>query len=270
MKVWVNGKIIDAAGALDADDRGALLGDGLFETLPIVDGAPLRWARHIARMRHGAGVLGIVLPDDVENLEAAIRNLASTQNVSDGSARVTVLRGPGPRGVLPPSNTTPTILIAVHKGVVGAADPLRVIVAQSTRRNARSPLSQIKNTNYLDAILARREADASGCDDAVMLNTLDAVAEATSANVFCVIDGEIITPPLSDGALPGILRACILETEAVIERTLSVDDLYRADEIFLTSSLSVRPVIEIDGRAVGAKAAGPVATRLAGLPRRAR
>ena len=163
----------------------------------------------------------------------------------------------------------PTLMIAVHAGVVGNAEPMRVIVAQSTRRNARSPLSQIKNTNYLDAILARQEADSAGCDDAVMLNTSDAVAEATGANIFCVIGGEIVTPALSDGALPGIIRACIIETEAVVERTLGVDDLYRAEEIFLTSSLSVRPVIEIDGRAVGVKSVGPVATRLADMPRRA-
>ncbi len=269
MKIWLNGNIIDAVGALDADDRGVLLGDGIFETLPIIDGAPLRWWRHLARLRHGAQTLGIPIPGTLENLEAAIYDLAVVQGVDEGSVRVTLLRGPGPRGVLPPLHATPTLMIAVHAGVVGRADPMRVIVAQSTRRNARSPLSQIKNTNYLDAILARQEADMAGCDDAVMLNTSDAVAEATGANVFCVIGGEIVTPPPSDGALPGIMRACIMETEAVFERTLAVDDLYRAEEIFLTSSLSVRPVIEIDGRAVGAKNASPVATRLAGMPRRA-
>tara|TARA_R110000787_G_scaffold63679_11_gene144205 strand:- start:307369 stop:308181 length:813 start_codon:yes stop_codon:yes gene_type:complete len=269
MKVWLNGKIINAARALDADDRGVLLGDGIFETLPIIDGTPLRWARHLARLRHGAKILSIPLPDILENLEAAICDLAAAQGVAEGSARVTLLRGPGPRGILPPRQSTPTLMVAVYVGVVGNAEPIRVIVAQSTRRNARSPLSQIKNTNYLDAILARQEADSAGCDDAVMLNTSDAVAEATGANIFCVIGGEIVTPPLSDGALPGITRARIMVPEAVVERTLGVDDLYRAEEIFLTSSLSVRPVIEIDGRAVGAKRAGPVATRLADMPRRA-
>jgi branched-chain amino acid aminotransferase len=269
MKVWLNGDIVDASGALNADDRGVLLGDGIFETLPIIDGAPLRWSRHFVRLRDGAQMLGMPVSDIFKNLEAAICDLAVVQGVSEGSARVTLLRGPGPRGVLPPQQITPTLIVAVHAGVVGNPDPMRVIVAQSTRRNARSPLSRIKSTNYLDAIMARQEANMAGCDDAVMLNTSDAVAEATSANIFCVIDGEIITPPPSDGALPGIMRACIMETEAVVERTLGVDDLYRADEIFLTSSLSVRPVIEIDGRAVGAKCAGPVTARLADLPRRA-
>lgn len=269
MKVWLNGNMIDAVGALDADERGALLGDGIFETLPIIDGIPLRWTRHIARLKNSAKVLGMPLPDDVENLDIVVRDLAENQGVIEGSARLTVLRGSGPRGVLPPPNATPTLLISVHAGAVGIAEPVRAIVAQSTRRNARSPLSQIKNTNYLDAILARQEAAQAGCDDAIMLNTSDTVAEATSANVFCVLDGEIITPPLSDGALPGILRACILETEAAAERTLSINDLYRADEIFLTSSLSVRPVTKIDGHEVGAKTVGPVATRLADLPRRA-
>jgi len=269
MKVWLNGNVIDAQGALNADDRGVLLGDGIFETLPIIDAAPLRWSRHFARLRHGAQILGIPISDTSENLETAICELAAAQGVAEGSARVTLLRGPGPRGVLPPRYATATLMITVHAGVVGNAEPIRVIIAQSTRRNAWSPLSQIKSTNYLDAILARQEADAAGCDDAVMLNTSGTIAEATGANIFCVFGGKIVTPPLSDGALPGITRSCIMETETVVERTLSVDDLYRADEIFLSSSLSVRPVIEIDGRVVGPKSAGPVATRLADLPRRA-
>lgn len=269
MKVWLNGNIIDAAGALDANDRGVLLGDGIFETLPIIAGRPLRWSRHSARLQQGAQSLAIALPDGLENLETAICDLTAAQGFDEGAARVTLLRGPGPRGVLPPNTDTPTLMIAVNAARVGMTDPVHVIVAQSTRRNARSPLSQMKTTNYLDSILARQEAEAASCDDAVMLNTSDLVAEATAANIFCVIDDEIVTPPTSDGALPGIMRACIMETETVIDRSLSVADLYRATEIFLTSSLSVRPVVEIDGRIVGTHKAGPVATRLADMPRRA-
>lgn len=268
MKVWKNGHIIVAAGAIDADERGVLLGDGIFETLAVLDGRPLRLAAHVARLQVGASVLGIPLTADALMLEIAVRAVAEIESVHEGSARITLLRGPAPRGVLPPLTPRPTLLVTAATGPLGNATPLTAIVATSTRRNERSPLAGIKSTNYLDAILARAEAAQAGADEAILLNTRDAVAEATAANVFCVIDGEIVTPPCSDGALPGIMRAMVMAAETVVERTLGVAELHRAQEIFLTSSLSIRSVVRLDGVAVGSGVAGPVAARLSGLPRR--
>lgn len=269
MKVWKNGHIVDATGAIDADERGVLLGDGLFETVAVLNGRPLSLAAHVARLQAGAGVLGMPMPADALVLEIAVRAVAEIESVHEGSARITLLRGPAPRGVLPPARPQPTLLVSVAAGPLGLNQPLTAIVATTTRRNERSPLAGIKSTNYLDAILARAEAAHAGADEAIMLNTRDGVAEATAANVFCVIGGAIMTPPIRDGALPGIMRGRVLAIEEVVERTLSVADLARADELFLTSSLSIRPLVRLNGRTVGSGAPGPVAVRLGDLPRRA-
>lgn len=267
MKVWLNGDITDARGAVDADDRGVTLGDGVFETLAVIDGVPLRFERHLTRLISGAEALGIPVPIDASALHDAVRDLCGAENVTEGSVRITLLRGPAPRGVLPPDDLRPTLMITAAAGSVGHATPVRAVVASCTRRNDRSPLSAIKSTNCLDAVLAVREADETGADDAILLNTRGTVAEATAANLFCVIDGQLVTPPAMDGALPGIMRACVMETETVTERSVSVDDLKAAEEVFLTSSLAIRPVVRIDSEAVGDGAPGPVAARLENLPR---
>jgi branched-chain amino acid aminotransferase len=267
MKVWINGRIVEAAGAVDADDRGVTLGDGIFETLAVIDGVPLRFDRHLARLTSGAEVLGIPIPVGAAALNDAICGVCGAENVTEGSARITLLRGPAPRGVQPPDDPRPTLMITAASGTVGHAMPVRAIIATCTRRNDLSPLAGVKSTNYLDAILATREARDAGADDAILLNTRGMVAEATAANIFCVINGDLVTPPLSDGALPGIMRACVMETETVTERSVSVDDLKAADEVFLTSSLGIRPVAGLDGDAVGDGTPGPVAARLGDLPR---
>ncbi len=268
MKIWRNGEIVPASGAVDATDRGVLLGDGIFETLAMLGGRPKLLDRHLARLSDGAKILGIPLHADRAGLEDAIRALAADGAVEEGAVRITLLRGSGPRGVAPPADVAPTLLVAVTAMHVGIANPVEAVIAKTTRRNERSPASRLKTTNYLDAILASREAMEAGADDAIMLNTRDAVAEATSANVFCVIGGDLVTPPISDGALPGVMRERIMVQETVIERTLTTDDLGRATEIILTSSLSVRPVTVLDGQPVADGAPGPVAARLADLPRR--
>lgn len=269
MKIWLNGRIADAQGAIDARDRGVTLGDGVFETLAVLGGAPLRMPRHVARMTSGASKLGLPVPYSADELAAAIATLSAENGVTEGAARITLLRGPAPRGVLPPPSPAPTVMISIAAGVLGDGAPVRVIVSEATRRNEHSPLAAIKSTNYLDAIVAAREAAAAGADDAILLNTCGRVAEATAANVFCRLDGELVTPPVRDGALPGVMRACVIEAAPTVERSLGVDDLMRADEIFLTSSLSIRPVVTVNGAGVGDARPGPAWARLKDLPRRA-
>lgn len=267
MKIWRNGLMVDASGAIDATDRGVLLGDGIFETVAFVDRMPLRFKKHVERLERGADLLGLPVLVSSEEMLDAIACVARTEGIPEGSVRVTLLRGNGPRGVRPPDNPVPTLLITVQAGAVGLSTSVTAVVSKVTCRNERSPLSQIKSTNYLDSILARREAAAAGAEDAIMLNSKGMVAEASAANIFCLFGGVLATPPLVDGALPGVMRQCVLDQEGAVEKSLSADDLLMADEIFLTSSLSIRPVIKLDGKNIGAGTAGPVATRLADLPR---
>lgn len=270
MKVWLSGDIVDAEAAIDARERGVLLGDGVFETLALIGAAPLRLQRHVKRIGAGAEVLGIPMAENAAAVAEAISALCDIENVFEGSVRITLLRGPAPRGVLPPESPSPTLMISVAPGTVGGQSPLSVIIAKSTRRNEHSPLASIKSTNYLDAIIAAREARAAGAEDALLLNTREQVCEATAANLFCRYGDALVTPPVSDGVLPGIMRACVMDSETVTERSLSVEEVCRADEIFLTSSLAIRPVIAVDGKSVGGGKPGPVAARLCDLPRHAR
>lgn len=270
MMIWLNGQMLDAAGAIDATDRGVLLGDGLFETIAFVDRTPLRFARHLSRLEQGAAMLGMPIPAGAEILLGAIAALAESVDINEGSIRITLLRGSGPRGVLPPPAPSPTLMVQLIPGTVGLGTPLKVFVAKSTRRNEHSPLSGIKSTNYLDAIMARREADKAGADDALMLNTGGRVAEASAANVFCRFGDMLVTPPRIDGAMPGIMRQCVIDAEGATEKSLLPADLLQADEIFLTSSLSIRAIVRVDDAVIGGGMPGKVATRLADLPRRER
>ncbi|WP_040845960.1 aminotransferase class IV, partial [Nitrospirillum viridazoti] len=129
--------------------------------------------------------------------------------------------------------------------------PARVVTATVTRRNEHSPLSGVKSLNYLDQILARNEAAARGADDAVLLNIAGQVACATAATLFAMVDGALVTPRLCPAPLPGTRRAAVLAALGGEERTLVPADLSCATEVFFTSSLMVRPVVTLDGQAVG-------------------
>lgn len=247
MKVWLNGALLDAQAARIApDDRGFTLGDGVFETLRAVDGGVARLDAHLARMRRGAALLGLPVPR--VDYEQALRETLTANGLSEGALRLTLTRGPAPRGVLPPKDPAPTLLITA--GALPPATPVRLVIARITRRNEFSPLSGIKSLAYLDNILARQEAEARGADDALLLNTQGRVAETSTANVFVVKDGVLITPPLQDGALPGILRAELLRLGAV-EQSLVPEDLARVAEMFLTTSLGIRSVAEMEARPLG-------------------
>ena len=246
--LWLNGALIETATArIDPADRGFTLGDGVFETLRMQDGALLHAARHFARLQHGAGVLGVAIEYTNTALHEALLAVARAAGLKDAALRLTLTRGPAPRGLLPASNLRPTVLITAAP-LPPPLPPAHVVVARRTCRNEFSPLSRIKSLNYLDSILARQEAAEAGADDALLLNTRGHLAESSAANVFLQIDGMFLTPPVSDGALPGIQRQITLETSGAQERKITEQDLARATAGFLTNSLQIRPLASINGR----------------------
>lgn len=251
MKLWLGtGLVAQEDAHLSPFDRGFTLGDGLFETMRVRQGAVLRLKAHLARLATGAGVLGLPLP--ALDLAAALAATAEANALTEGALRLTLSRGTGPRGVLPPAEPNPTLVITATP-LPAPAPPARLVIAQGTRRNDRSPLAQVKSLNYLDNILARQEAARRGADDAVLLNTRERVAETSIANLFAVIGGDLLTPPLSEGVLPGIMRAAVL-ADGAGERPLTAEDLSRADEIFLTSALGIRSVAALEGHEVTGRA----------------
>jgi branched-chain amino acid aminotransferase len=249
--VSVNGVLgeMDAA-RIDPRDRGFTLGDGVFETIAVRRGASPRLGAHVARLRMGLQMIALDLENSDQELVDWMNALLSANNTKDAALRLTVTRGQGERGLVPPAHAKPTVLITCNP-LPPEPTPAKVIVASTTCRNDNSPLSRIKSLNYLDNIIARNEATARGADDALMLNTRGDIVCGTVANIFALVDGGLITPPIEDGALPGVARADVITLTRAEERTLSRELLARASEVFLTNALGLRPIIEIDGAVVG-------------------
>jgi branched-chain amino acid aminotransferase len=268
--VWHQGALRPVeAVRIDPTDRGFLLADGVFETMRARDGRILRLERHWARLSEGARLLDIPLPLDDPGLAAAARELLLANGFARGEAvlRLTLTRGPGPRGLAPPERPTPTLLLAAFPLPEPVA-PAHVVLVKSVRRNELSPSSRIKSTAYLDQILALREAVAAGGDEALLCNTAGRLACASAANLFLVVEGRIWTPSVAEGALPGVTRAVLLE-RARAEGWLAVEAevprhfLARAEEIFTTNAVhGIRPVASVDGRMLAGPCPGPVTSRL--------
>lgn len=249
MKIWLNGSLIDEAEARIAPtDRGLLLGDGLFETMAAENGAVPELARHHARLRRGAELLRLPVHFTPQNLAQIVAELLAANGLTLAAVRLTLTRGSGPRGLLPGDATTPTLMLTAS-AMPAASGPARLITA-GQRRDESSILSTIKSLNYLPNVLARIEAAEAGADDALLLNHAGRVAEASASNVFVRLAGRWITPPVSEGALPGVRRAVLLEAGRVQEAPVSIAELVRAEALCLGNALSMRAVASLDGRAL--------------------
>lgn len=239
--LWRDGRVLAGTQApLDHADRGLTLGDGLFDTALALNGRVAFEAEHVERLVASAGLLGI--PADAEAIRSAMRALAGRGERL--ALRTTLTRGAGPRGVRPPESPRPTLFAtAAPSGKALAFAPLR-LRPTAIARNDTSPAARLKTLGYLDAVIAAGEAAREGFDEALFRNTAGRVACAGTGNVFCVPDGRpiLVTPPLTDGVLAGIVRARLLALApsqglAVEERSLTLDDLRAARAVFVTNSL---------------------------------
>lgn len=269
--IFLHDRMVPRASArIDAGDRGLTLGDGLFETLRAYDGRPFRLEAHLARLEQGAAALGIPLPLPLERIAAAVHDtLAANQlGAGDAAIRITLTRGPGARGLLPPDKPQPTLMISASAHQPAPARAVSAIVS-GIRRNEHSPLSRLKSLNYLDNVLAQREAAGRGADEAVLLNTAGRLACAARANLFVLRGRSLLTPPASDGVLAGIARAEVLSIAPDLglqahETPLERDALAAADEAFLSNSLfEIVALGTIDDRQIGDGGAGPITARIA-------
>lgn len=229
--------------AIPLEDRGLLLGDGLFETLLAVDGDPAHLAAHLDRM--AAGCAALALPFDRDEAERRVRDVVPAEGRF--AIRLTLTAGSGGRGLDRPSVPLPR-LFATAAPSAAPEVPATAVLA-TTRRNEGSPASRLKTLSYLDNVLARAEATAAGADEAVMLNNRGELACAGAANLFWIEDGRLFTPRLDCGALAGITRARVMTLEPVEEVAAGPEVLERAEAVFLTNSLiGVRPVSRLGER----------------------
>ena len=273
MKVYINGKYRDEAEAtISVFDHGLLYGDGIFEGIRAYNGRIFKLKEHIDRLFYSAKAILLNIPMPHASMMRAVVDTCRQNDVRDGYIRLVVTRGVGTLGLNPNRCKDPSVIIIAGKIQLYPPELYQNgmdIVTVPTVRNLHSALNPaIKSLNYLNNILAKIEANNAGCEEAIMLNAEGFVAECTGDNLFVVKEGQVLTPPLTAGALYGITRKVVLELSAelghrVAETNLTRYDLFNADECFLTGTgAELVPVVRIDGRPIGDAKPGPVTQRL--------
>lgn len=275
---WLDGQLVATAVATVPVMTHTLhYGVGAFEGIRAydADGGPavFRLREHIERLFRSAAMLYVTIPFDVPALMAACTATLQANGLRSGYVRPVVFVDDGSRGLGAMNNRT-RVAIATwpwgrYLGDEGVQRGIRAQISATVRMNARSFLPKGKvNGQYVNSVLAKRAAVHAGYDEAILLDDDGNVAEATGENLFAVVRGRLLTPPLSSPILAGITRASILSLAAdlgleVQERAFARDTLLTADEVFLTGTAAeVTPVRGIDGHVIGCGARGPVTERL--------
>ncbi len=262
--VYLDGAFVPSDEAkVAADDAGLLYGRGLFETFRARRGAVYLLERHFDRLESGARTLGIALGRTLADVRAAVRELTERCGLEDARVRLTLTAGSesGPPSLLIQARAATDYPEQIYERGMSA------LVAPG-RRNETSPLVRVKSLNYLDNLLAREEARRAGADEALFMNTRGHLADGSATNVFVVREGELLTPPVEDGALPGITRGAVLELAAATrigarEVSLTLGDLQGAAEAFLTNAVAgLVPLVSVDGARVGSGKPGLLTRRL--------
>jgi len=268
--IFLNGKYIQEQDAkVEYNDRGLLLSDGIFETLRAYDGEISCLSDHYERLKKSANFLDIPFSITMGEMNEATKKLLELNELKgkNASLRMTLTRGTGPRGLLPPESVNPTLMLTAFPYAPSIAKPLKVVISD-VKRNEFSPLSNIKSLCYLDNIIARRNAAKKGADECIMLNTQGSVACASVANIFIVTSKGVITPRLEDGVLPGITRKMVIQicktnNIPIFEEKISEIDLINAKEIFITNRLiEIQPIMQINNELINEGKIGTITSQL--------
>jgi branched-chain amino acid aminotransferase len=273
MKIYIDGAYHDELNAkVSVFDHGLLYGDGIFEGIRAYNGRVFKLREHIVRLWASAKAILLNIPISQEEMTEAVLETCRQNGLRDAYIRLLVTRGVGSLGLSPNSCKRPSIVIIAGKIQLYPVEYYEkglTIITVPTTRNLHSALNPaVKSLNYLNNILAKIEAHNGGCEEAIMLNSQGYVAECTGDNLFLIKGNELLTPPLSAGALYGITRGVAIELAqkrglAVSEPNLTRYDVYNADECFLTGTgAEVIPVVKIDGREIGSGKPGAMTRAL--------
>jgi branched-chain amino acid aminotransferase group I len=268
--VYLNGALVPRSQArISPFDLGFLYGYGLFETMRAYSGRIFRLDSHLERLSKSAQLLG--LPLNACDLEKACSDTLKANKLEEARIRLTASIGEGEAIPDPPRNPKPTVLVVATSYTPPSAETYKKgykVVVASIHQNSQSPLSRLKTVNYLNQLLARREAKEKGDDEAILLNERGSLCEGSTDNIFLVSKGILITPSEESGCLPGITRHVVLELAQelgfkVAEREVRLEELLNADEAFLTSSLiELMPITEVNGKSIGKSKTHKVTKRL--------
>jgi branched-chain amino acid aminotransferase len=268
--VYLNGDLIPIDKAnISILDYGFLYGYEVFETMRAYNGIVFRLDRHLNRLANSAQMLQI--PVDSAMLESAVVNTVQANDLKEARIRLAVSIGRGSSAPDLHSCISPTVLVVAAAytpyGQETYKKGYRAIVS-SIRRNSQSPVSGMKTANYLENLLARREAQSQGMDEAIFLNEKNQLSEAATSNIFLVSKNILKTPGKESGILPGITRDIVLKLAAnsgfgALETDINIEELLASDEIFLTNTvMEIMPVVAVNGKMIGSGEPGNITRKL--------
>ena len=276
--VNVNGRIVDREHAVvSVFDHGFLYGEGVYETLRTYNGQPFLFDRHMRRLRNSAGMIALPIPLADGEIEARFCETLNAAGLRGGPGqeayiRLMVTRGVGDLSYDPSVCPTSSLVVIVKPQVDPRPEAfergVRVALVSTVRNHPGSVNPLIKSNNLLNNAIAMQEAFRRGCYEGVMRNYRGELAECTTANIFVVKGRTALTPPLDAGLLPGITREVLFEIGAernvpVREAVLKDEDLFGADEAFLTSTTrEIVPIVQVDDRKIGSGTPGPITRTL--------
>jgi len=252
--VYLNGELVTSSEAkVSVFDHGFLYGYALFETMRAYNGKIFCLRRHIQRLVRSAEKIGLKVPDEETLMKACTDTLAANQ-LAEARLRLTVSRGEAGAFNAADSNALPTALVTAKAYTpIKREIYLRGYTAKvvSGRRFSQSVIAAVKSANYLENLLARQEAAASGADEALILNENGCIAEASASNMFFVAKDRLVTPPPFSGILEGITRQLVLEIASkmgitAIEEDIKLSRLNSFNEVFLTNSVvEIMPLVSV-------------------------
>jgi branched-chain amino acid aminotransferase len=272
--VNVNGRIADQEHAtISVFDHGFLYGEGVYETMRTYHRQPFLFDRHLRRLRNSARMIALPLPFNGDELEEQIRATMAVAHLGgEAYIRVLVTRGIGELTYDLEATPTPSVVIIVKPQIDPPPDTyqrgVRVVIVDIVRNHPGSVNPLIKSNNLMNSALAMQEAFRSGAFEGVMRNYRGEIAECTTSNLFVIRNGTALTPPLDAGLLPGITREFVFDIGADIgipveEAVLHDDELFEADEMFLTSTTrEIVPIVTVGDRRIGSGTPGAVTLAL--------
>ncbi len=265
MRVWIagaghgGGQVLDTEDArISALDHGITVGDGVFETVKAVGGETFALSRHLNRLALSARTLGMADPD-LDLLRDGVRHvLDANTEMKLARVRITVTAGPGPLGSERDA-AEPTCIVAA--GPMLPPAPHVDVAVMPWTRNENGALAGVKSTSYAENVRSLALASERRAGEAIFGNTVANLCEGTGSNLFVVLDGRLITPPLSAGPLAGITRELVLEWAGGEESDVPMSLVPEISEAFLTSTgRDVQPIRAIDDHALP-QAPGPVTSK---------
>jgi len=273
MKIYMNGKLVpEKAARVSVFDHGLLYGDGVFEGIRTYNNRVFMLTEHVDRLYRSAHAIALEIPMARAAMARAVVQTCKANRTANGYVRLVVTRGVGTLGLNPYNCRRPQVIIIAAAIQLYPRElythGLKVVTCGTLRNHTESVNPNIKSLNYLNNILAKIEAINAGVEEVVMLNTQGHVAEASGDNIFIIRGNQLLTPPVSEGALEGVTRNVVMRLARdngveVREAVLTRYDLYNAEELFLTGTAAeIISVVEMDRRKIGAGRPGPLTLML--------